>query len=77
MLQVDTFEAVKHNVYNMLGDLAQDFDSHQMDLLFTKFEGAQDWSVGDTLKVMELVAKLALADDKVGPACICSELLCC
>ena len=68
LLQVDTFEAVKNNVYNMLGDLAQNFDGKQMDLLFTKFEGAHTWAVADTLKVMDLVAKLALADDKARPA---------
>ena len=36
--QVDTFETVKNNVYNMLGELAQDFTDTQLNVLFRKFE---------------------------------------
>lgn len=82
--QVDTFEAVKNNVYAMLGELAQDFDGNQMDLLFNKFEACSSLASRqtDTMKVMNLVQQLAVSDSKVGPAelatCIlhaCAQLL--
>ena len=78
---MDTFEAVKNNVYAMLGDLAQDFNGHQMDLLFTKFEDAHSWSGPDASKVLDLVGKLAQADAKVlalslASVCCCVADLC-
>ncbi|KAK9798582.1 hypothetical protein WJX73_003480 [Symbiochloris irregularis] len=63
--KVDTFEAVKNNVYAMLGDLAQDFNGNQMDLLFNKFEACSNLSrQTDVVKVMNLVCQLAVSDSK-------------
>lgn len=70
-LQVDTFEAVKNNVYTMLGDLAQDFNGNQMDLLFNKFEACSSLSrQTDTVKVMNLIRQLAVSDSKVRAASV-------
>ena len=37
--QADTFEAVRVNIYTLLGGLAMHLGSAQLDLLFGKFEG--------------------------------------
>ena len=76
-LQVDTFEAVKNNVYAMLGDLAQDFNGNQMDLLFNKFEACSSLSSRqtDTMKVMNLVQQLAVSDSKVLPGLQSPQIL--
>ncbi len=66
MLQVDTFEAVKTNVYSVLGDLAKDLHGPELDLLFSKFEACTGWPAPDTLKAMDLLKQLAKSDAKVG-----------
>lgn len=63
--QVDTFEAVKTNVYSVLGDLAKDLDGPELDLLFSKFEACTGWPAPDTLKAMDLLKQLAKSDAKV------------
>jgi hypothetical protein len=65
-VQVDTFEAVKNNVYSVLGDLAKDLHGPELDLLFSKFEACTGWPAPDTLKAMDLLKQLAQSDDKVG-----------
>ena len=65
LLQVDTFETVKNNVYNMLGELAQDFNAEQLDVLFKKFEACAGWPVPDAMKIMDLMRRLAKSDTKV------------
>ena len=47
-MQVDTFEAVKNNVYSVLGDLAKDLNGPELDLLFSKFEACTGWPAPDT-----------------------------
>ena len=64
-MQVDTFEAVKNNVYSVLGDLAKDLNGPELDLLFSKFEACTGWPAPDTLKAMDLLKQLAHSDDKV------------
>ena len=63
-VQVDTFEAVKNNVYGVLGDLAKDLHGSELDLLFSKFEACTGWPAPDTLKAMDLLRRLAHSDDK-------------
>lgn len=63
---------MKNNVYAMLGDLAQDFNGNQMDLLFNKFQACSHLSrQTDVVKVMNLVCQLAISDNKV---CFCLAL---
>lgn len=64
-MQVDTFEAVKTNVYSVLGDLARDLHGPELDLLFSKFEACTGWPAPDTLKAMDLLKQLAKSDAKV------------
>lgn len=66
--QVDTFEAVKNNVYDMLGDLAQDLNNQQLDALFNKFEGCTGRQ--DAMKIMDLMRRLAKSDTKVRILCL-------
>ena len=63
-VQVDTFEAVKNNVYSVLGDLAKDLHGPELDLLFSKFEACTGWPAPDTLKAMDLLKRLAHSDDE-------------
>ena len=65
VLQVDTFETVKDNVYDLLGDLAQDFNNEQLDILFSKFEDCNVRPVSNAMKVMDLMRRLAKHDTKV------------
>ena len=65
VLQVDTFETVKDNVYDLLGDLAQDFNNEQLDILFSKFEDCSVRPVSNAMKVMDLMRRLAKHDTKV------------
>jgi len=65
--QVDTFEAVKNNIFDMLGDLAQDFNNEQLDLLFSKFKVNKGRPVPDSMKIMDLMRRLAKSDTKVAP----------
>ncbi|EIE24996.1 hypothetical protein COCSUDRAFT_46553 [Coccomyxa subellipsoidea C-169] len=62
--KVDTFEAVKTNVYSVLGDLAKDLHGPELDLLFSKFEACTGWPAPDTLKAMDLLKQLAKSDAK-------------
>ena len=73
-VQVDTFEAVKNNVYSVLGDLAKDLHGPELDLLFSKFEACTGWPAPDTLKAMDLLKQLAQSDDKVPLAPVLLEL---
>ena len=66
-MQVDTFEAVKNNVYSVLGDLAKDLHGPELDLLFSKFEACTGWPAPDTLKAMDLLKRLAHSDDEAKP----------
>lgn len=65
---MDTFEAVKNNVYSVLGDLARDLAAPELDLLFSKFEACTGWPAPDALKAMDLLKQLAKSDAKVGTA---------
>ena len=62
---MDTFEAVKNNVYGVLGDLAKDLPGPELDLLFSKFEACAGWPAPDALKAMDLLKQLAKSDAKV------------
>lgn len=62
---MDTFETVKNNVFDMLGDLAQDFNNEQLDVLFSKFEDCNVRPVPDAMKIMDLMRRLAKCDTKV------------
>ena len=65
-LQVDTFEVVKNNIFDMLGDLAQEFNSEQLDSLFSKFETISARPVTDAMKIMDVMRRFAASDTKVG-----------
>ena len=67
-MQVDTFEAVKNNVYSVLGDLAKDLAGPELDLLFSKFEACVGWPAPDALKAMDLLKQLAKSDATVTTA---------
>ena len=54
---------MKNNVYDMLGDLAQDFNNQQLDALFSKFEACTGRP--DAMKIMDLMQRLAKSDTKV------------
>ncbi|KAK9820599.1 hypothetical protein WJX72_012157 [[Myrmecia] bisecta] len=62
--KVDTFETVKNNVYAILGDLAQDFDRPQQQLLFQKLGQCDRMPLADRLRVMDLLRCLAETDKK-------------
>ena len=64
-VQVDTFEVVKNNIFDMLGDLAQDFNNEQLDSLFSKFEACSSRPVTDAMKIMDVMRRLAASDTKV------------
>ena len=57
---------MKNNVYDMLGDLAQDFNNEQLDTLFSKFEACTGKPLPDAMKIMDLMRRLAKSDTKVG-----------
>eukprot|EP00884_Botryococcus_braunii_P021288 jgi/Botrbrau1/7843/Bobra.9_2s0021.2 len=46
----------------MLGDLAQDFTTEQLDMVFNKFEDSAVWVLADALKVVHLTRCLAKSD---------------
>ncbi|KAK9866116.1 hypothetical protein WJX84_008107, partial [Apatococcus fuscideae] len=62
--KVDTFEAVKNNVYSMLGDLAGSLSEEQLNLMFEKFQSRSEWPLADCLKLLDLVAQLADSDQQ-------------
>lgn len=49
----------------MLGDLAQDFNNEQLDVLFSKFEDCNVRPIPDAMKIMDLMRRLAKSDTKV------------
>lgn len=65
MPQADTFEAVRVNVYNLLGSLAMRLGGRQLDLMFGKFE-SRGCGVpqGDAL-LLGLLRRLAESDKEV------------
>ena len=69
VLQAETFETVKSNIYNLLVELAFDFSAEQLDLLFDKFESARGRPAADTVKVAQLLCKIAEADVDVRSPC--------
>ena len=69
---MDTFEAVKNNVYSMLGDLAGSLSEEQLNLLFQKFQSRPERPLADCLKLLDLVITLADSDQQVCYIiCIC------
>ena len=66
--QEGTFDVVKNNVYGMIEELAAGLSPQQLDLLFKKFEMHKGRSLSDTLRLLELLKKLATSDSKVGRA---------
>lgn len=65
--QVETFEVVKVNLYNTLGQLATVMDDVQLDLLFKKFEDSRSRPLPDTLRLFELLQRLVASDTRVRP----------
>ena len=65
MLQPDTFEAVKINVFSMLVELAQTFNEEQLDFLFKKFESSASRTNADNKQGMLLLFRLAKYDQQV------------
>lgn len=60
--QADTFEAVRVNVYSLLGTLAMALGPVQLDVLFSFFEsGGASGAAGDSY-LMELLQKLIDSD---------------
>mmetsp|Transcript_26886 Transcript_26886/g.88225 ORF Transcript_26886/g.88225 Transcript_26886/m.88225 type:complete len:2487 (+) Transcript_26886:54-7514(+) len=60
----DTFEAVRHNIFNLLADLSWHFSSEQLDSLFSKFEQSNGGRQADAAKILEVVRRLASGDQK-------------
>ena len=59
----DTFEEVKHNVYDLLAALAWHFSEEQLDDLFRRVERAGKIALSDDAgKILEMVQKLARSD---------------
>ena len=60
----DTFEEVKHNVYDLLTSLAWHFNGDQLDQLFLRFESAGGgMTAADSGKLSEMIQKLARGDN--------------
>jgi hypothetical protein len=75
--QEDTFEGVKVNVYQILGDISASFSHQQMDMLFSKFQAAKSRPVPDTLLLLELCRRLAFSDKQVSRMmCLCLDCSC-
>ncbi|GIL73346.1 hypothetical protein Vretifemale_3533 [Volvox reticuliferus] len=62
--QEDTFDAVKTNVCHMIKQLAQHLRPQQLDLLFSKFENRKGRTLPDTLRLLDLLRRLAQSDTK-------------
>lgn len=71
--QEDTFDAVKTNVCHMIKQLAQHLRPQQLDLLFSKFENRKGRTLPDTLRLLDLLRRLALSDTKK----VCCIILAC
>ncbi len=65
VVQPDTFEAVRINVFNMLAELAQAFNEDQLDFLFKKFESSAAQCDADNKQGMLLLFRLAKVDTQV------------
>ena len=65
VVQPDTFEAVRINVFNMLAELAQAFNDEQLDFLFKKFESSAAQCDADNKQGMLLLFRLAKVDTQV------------
>jgi len=65
VVQPDTFEAVRINVFNMLAELAQAFNEEQLDFLFKKFESSAAQCDADNKQGMLLLFRLAKVDTQV------------
>lgn len=65
VLQPDTFEAVRINVFSMLAELAQLFNEDQLDFLFKKFESSAAKCTSDNKQGMLLLFRLAKVDTQV------------
>lgn len=65
--QEDTFEAVKDNVYNLLGTLAMALGSVQLDVLFSKFESCGAGGVSGDAHLTHLLNKLIESDTQARP----------
>lgn len=53
------------NVYQMIESLAAGLSQPHLDLLFNKFQGRKERSLTDTLRLLDLLRKLATNDLKV------------
>ena len=56
---------MKTNVYDMLAQVASHFSPDQLDMLFSKFQPNKERSLLDTLKLAELLKRLAASDSEV------------
>jgi len=65
VVQPDTFEAVRINVFNMLAELAQAFNEEQLDFLFKKIESSAAQCDADNKQGMLLLFRLAKVDTQV------------
>jgi hypothetical protein len=77
-VQEDTYEAVKTNVYDMMAQVASHFSPDQLDMLFSKLQPNKERSLLDTLKLAELLKRLAASDSEVSASLQCgnSEIAC-
>ena len=64
-LQAETFEVVKANLYQSLGQLATVMDDAHLDFLFQRFESARSRPLPDTLRLFGLLQQLVLSDSRV------------
>eukprot|EP00798_Chlamydomonas_sp_ICE-L_P003512 gene3512-13583_t len=63
--QEGTFDEIKVNVYQIIEDLAaRGLPPEQLDTLFYKFEIGRERSLPDTLRLLDLLKKLAASDSK-------------
>ena len=63
--QAETFEVVKANLYQSLGQLATVMDDQHLDFLFQRFESARSRPLPDTLRLFGLLQQLVLSDSRV------------
>ncbi len=73
--QAETFEVVKANLYQSLGQLATVMDDAHLDFLFQRFESARSRPLPDTLRLFGLLQQLVLSDSRVR-GCGGSLLMC-
>ncbi|XP_057829363.2 uncharacterized protein LOC131040449 isoform X2 [Cryptomeria japonica] len=60
----DQIEAVKTNVFDLIADLAWSFSDEQLDSLFRRLKNVQGRSVGDVVKILGFLKKLARSDNR-------------